>query len=197
MVGHNGNEGLLFTPPYITSDNAFREYVTEQLPLATTEVIDYIAETLYPPTYDGSLGYRNDVQRAALLLSESVFTCNSLYLGRAYGNKTYGYIFNVPPALHGQDVGYTYWTGGNTTEAGGGALNPFAVRNATVAVAMQEFFTSFAQEGRPNDGGVLANEFDMYGAESQVVSLNISSVTEVMDNSASARCEWWQLGLIA
>lgn len=198
MVGHNGNEGLSFTPPYITDDAVLREFIVDQLPLVSDEVVEYIATTLYPPIYDGSLGYKNDFERAALLLSESVFTCNSLYLGRAYSNKTYGYVFNIPPALHGQDVSYTYWEGGNTTETDlMEALNPYSVQNATVAVAMQEFFTSFAQEGRPNNGGVLADEFDIYGPNSQVVSLNKTSVVETMDDAANARCQWWQLGLIA
>ncbi len=185
MVGHNAEEGLLFTNPAMNSDDAFESYIRRNLPGAVDEVIDYITGTLYPPVFDGSQGYTDQIGRAAKSISEQVFTCNSNYLGRAYGNETYAYFFTVPPALHGQDVAYTYFNGPSPS-----------VRNETVALVLQEFITSFAATGRPDADGVEGvPRFDLYGPEASIVNLNASGITDGVDDTANERCAWWQKAL--
>ncbi|EON65216.1 hypothetical protein W97_04453 [Coniosporium apollinis CBS 100218] len=185
MVGHNANEGLLFTSPFITNDTAYEAYIRRNIPSATNDVIEYITNTLYPPVFDGSEGYTDQIGRVSKTLSEQVFTCNSNYLGRAYGNETYAYFFAVPPALHGQDVAYTYYNGPSRS-----------VVNQTVALVLQEFITSFAATGRPSAEGVEGVPmFDLYGPEASIVNLNVTGITDGIDRTANERCLWWQKAL--
>jgi len=191
MNGHNGNEGLLFTSPYILTDGAFRTYLNDYFPGASAATIDYIANTLYPPVYDGSYGYVNQVGRQSLLITEAVFTCNSYYLDMAYNNETYSYFFDVLPALHGEDIRYTFFNGP--------ALDMYTQQpiNATVAVALQDYITSFAEDGSPDTSVTPVPVFQMYGANAMVQQLTTMGIQMTRDPAANARCAWWQLGLYA
>ena len=90
--------------------------------------------------------------------------------------------FSVPPALHGQDVPYTFYTGPNP-----------AVANATVAAALQDYITSFAMHGAPSGAGMPA--FPLYEPDSKILNLNISSIEVIKDPTANERCVWWQKAL--
>lgn len=187
MVGHNANEGTLFTPPYIRDDVSLQAQLRTAFPATPQSQIDYLTKTLYPAVFDGSYPYRTQYDRAALIISEGIFTCNTNYLSTAYGNKTYSYLFAVPPAFHGFDVAYTYFPGGAAS------ASPTGVRNTTVAIALQEFIASFAETGRPEADGV--RQFDMYGPIASVLKLNVSGIDEVRDSNANNRCAWWQKSL--
>lgn len=187
MVGHNANEGVLFTPFAISSEDAIEDQLARAFANAPQSSINYIVNTLYPPIFDGSLGYTNNFQRASLIISEGVFTCNTNYLSRAYGNETYSYLFAIPPAIHGQDVPYTYYDGGAISTGFTG------VTNATIAIALQEFITSFAETGVPDATGI--KQFNMYGPDANVLELNVTGIEEVRDSNANARCAWWQKAL--
>ncbi|MCJ1257350.1 hypothetical protein MMC24_005175 [Lignoscripta atroalba] len=182
MVGYNADEGLLFTNPSVTTDTAFSDFVQSALPDVSPSILTYITTALYPPIFDGSYGYTSNLQRSVILVAEAFFTCNTYYLDRAYLNQTYAYLFSVPPALHGQDIPYTYFNGPSAN-----------VLNDTVAVALQEYITSFATNGTPS-GPVIPN-FPLYGNDSTILNLNITSISEMMDPSANARCVWWQKAL--
>jgi acetylcholinesterase len=184
MVGHNQNEGQLFTPPYLQTNEALQSQLSLAFPTTPQQSIDYITQNLYPAVFDGTYPYRDQYSRGSLIISEGIFTCNTNYLSTALGNKTYSYLFAVPPAFHGLDVAYTYYTGG--------ALSP-SVANRTVAIALQEFITSFAEEGRPAAPGV--HQFNMYGPDAAVLKLNISGIDQIRDSNANARCAWWQKAL--
>jgi carboxylesterase type B len=71
-----------------------------------------------------------------------VFTCNTYYFDKAFNNQTYSYFFTIPPALHGEDIPYTYYNGPSPS-----------VLSSTVAIALQEYITSFAETGNPNEKG--------------------------------------------
>lgn len=194
LVGHNALEGLSFTPPYVTTDAEFITWLTSSFEKASASTIQYIANKLYPPVYDGTYGYKTVLDRAILAVSEYVFTCNTFYLDLAYGNKTYAYEFAIPPAIHGQDVAYTYFTGNkNTPNAAISVENPYAITNVTVAIALQEFITSFAQTGKPVaiDG---IPKFVTYGKDARIEVLNQASIYIGKDNTANQRCRWWQKG---
>lgn len=182
MVGHNSNEGAYFTAP-LSTDADFQRQLRNAFPFAAQQSLDYVANTLYPPVFDGSQGYKNQFERASLLTAEGVFTCNTEYLSRAYGNETYSYLFAVPPGLHGFDVPFTYYDGGVSS----------SVTNRTVAIALQEFITSFAIDGSPEADGIM--QFNMYGEDASVLKLDITGISEVRDSNANARCAWWQKGL--
>lgn len=186
LVGHNAAEGTYFTAPSAQSNEALAKQLRVAYPYAPQSSLDYISTTLYPAVFDGSYPYTTQYQRASLIVSEGVFTCNTNYLSTAYHNETYSYLFAVPPAFHGLDVSYTYYDGG--------ALSPpLGVTNRTVAIALQEFITSFAAGGHPEADGI--RKFDMYGENANVLRLKTTGIDEVRDDNANARCAWWQKGL--
>ena len=73
MVGHNANEGLLFTNPAVTNDSAFAAALLVTFPDIDSSVQTYIQEVLYPVTYDGTYGYKDEIGRIDLVISESTF----------------------------------------------------------------------------------------------------------------------------
>ncbi|KAL8689466.1 MAG: hypothetical protein Q9218_004871 [Villophora microphyllina] len=181
MLGHNADEGLDFTSPFVTNDTAYDEYVVTSFPDIDPSVASYVENQLYPPASNSTL-YHDETGRLSLTISESTFVCNTLYLDRAFGNQTFAYQFSVPPALHGQDVPYTFFNGPNT-----------AVLSDATAVALQEYITSFAETGVPS--GASLPGFPLYGNNSTIINLNATSITEIMDPTANARCLWWQKAL--
>jgi len=130
MVGHNGDEGLLFVDPLVVTEADIQTFLRQVLVNADPSVLNYITTVLYPPVFDGSHGYTDQISRSALLTSELIFTCNTYYLDRAYKFTDYSYFFTVPPALHGQDIAYTYYNGGGVNAA-------TSLTNVTVAIALQ------------------------------------------------------------
>ncbi|KAI9682337.1 MAG: hypothetical protein M1817_000391 [Caeruleum heppii] len=184
MLGTNANEGLVFTPPTIINDLAYRGFVRSNFPTADESVVDFISATLYPPTFDNTpaLPYKNQIERTSLTIAEVIFTCNTYYLSRAFGNDTYNYVFSVPPALHGQDVPYTF------------APAPQVI-NQTVAAALQDYITQFAESGQPNEPGVP--RFDLYEDDAQILNLGLQGFSEMADRAANDRCLYWQKGLFA
>ncbi|KAF2089604.1 alpha/beta-hydrolase [Saccharata proteae CBS 121410] len=181
MVGHNGDEGLLFTPPYITNDSTYRTFLEATFPATPATVLDYIENELYPPPGNTSL-YTTNLNRAVLTVSESIFICNAYVVDVAYNNDTYGYVFDVYPGLHGQDVAYTYY---DPTDSG----------NQTVAFALQDYLTSFAMTGKPTTIVDGLPEFRMYGPDATVIELSGTSISNVMDAAANERCRWWNKGI--
>jgi acetylcholinesterase len=189
MVGHNTNEGPYFTPPYANSTERIASQLRSTIPSLPQSSVDYITDTLYPAVFDGSQGYTDNYTRAYTIVTEGIFTCNTNYLSTGFQNKTYSYLFAVPPAFHGFDVAYTYFDGGATSSL------PTQVTNRTVAVALQEFITSFAKNGVPEAEGI--KKFQMYGPDAKVLELNITGIEEIHDSNASKRCNWWQKGLLS
>jgi carboxylesterase type B len=180
MNGHNADEGLEFTPPTAQTEAGIRQSIEENIHGITNETVNYILNVLYPPVFDGSYGYKDSVGRAALMDSDFAFQCNTDYLNRAFNNRTYSYEFSIPPALHGQDVAYTFFNG--TANSG--------VQNETVAYAMQDYFTSFATKGKPASS--LGPVFPQHGNAAKMVNFGLSSISVTTDPTANARCRWWQ-----
>jgi carboxylesterase type B len=56
-VGHNAEEGLLFTPPTVQTQDEYIEAIEMLFPTANASTISYITEVLYPPVFNGSYGY--------------------------------------------------------------------------------------------------------------------------------------------
>ncbi|CAF9932186.1 MAG: hypothetical protein ALECFALPRED_005234 [Alectoria fallacina] len=182
MLGHNADEGLVFTNPVIANDSTFNTYLLSAFPTINPSAANYIEDVLYPPSMPGTLGttgYSDETGRVVLSISESTFTCNTFYLDKAFGNETYAYQFSVPPALHGQDVAYTFFNGPSSS----GVSDP-------IAVALQEYITSFAINGKPS--GPSLPMFPIYSNSTDIIDLNVISITEIMDPIANDRCDWWQ-----
>ncbi len=86
---HNTDEGFLFSSPLVNTSLAFAASVKDQFPFISDNALQYVTQTLYPPVYDGSSGYTNDFERNVAMIQDSNFICNSNYIDRAYGNKTF------------------------------------------------------------------------------------------------------------
>lgn len=191
MVGHNANEGAYFTPPYVTDTSMIKKQLKLVIPGIPDSSIEYITGTLYPDPANANgaiLPYKHNYERANLIISEAIFTCQTNFLSTGFHNETYSYLFAVPPALHGFDVPYTYYDGSTTSEASAN-VNPM------VAIALQEFITSFAENGVPEAKGV--RQFNQYGLNATVLRFNVSGIDEIPDSNANARCNWWQGGLFS
>ncbi|KAK4935534.1 hypothetical protein LTR10_023445 [Elasticomyces elasticus] len=184
MAGHNILEGLEFMNPFAQNETAFEDTLRVYFPTITDAEVQYISYTLYPPVFDGSIGYTTPTGRSELMITEAFFTCNTNYLARAYNNDVFNYIFSVPPSLHGDDIAYTYYDGPSAS-----------VKNDTLAIIMQEYFTNFVMTSNPNGAGLPT--FPTYGAGTTVLDLNLTSIGPIQDNTANERCLWWQKGLYA
>ena len=99
-------------------------------------------------------------------------------------NKTYSYDFAVPPAYHGNDVAFTYYTGASTS------LDP----QIQVAITMQRYFLNFAKTGNPNGAGMVTwDRFDV--ANTMKVFNTTGNLKMIKDDTTNARCNWWQANL--
>lgn len=185
MVGHNADEGLVFTSPDSRNATGLTALLHQQFPYMKKNVSDYISNVLYPPKYDGSYGYTSSLTRAALVISDLVFVCNTDYFNRAYHNQTFAYEFSIPPALHGMDVQYTFYNNG--TAVGGSIL---AVQNVTVAEVMQDYFTSFTQYGEPSS--TLGPAFHRYGQRGSLMNIGNHTISAERDPTDNPRCRFWQ-----
>jgi carboxylesterase type B len=188
MAGHNTNEGVLFTNPDVRTDAQLEGYITTNYPGIAPQIMQEIVNTLYPAVYDGSMPYTNGLERTIFLVTESIFTCNTNQLARALGNQTYAYQFEVPPALHGFDIGYTFWNGQPTNVS---TVPPLI---APLAQVLQGYITNFAMTGNPNGKG-LPN-FPMYGTGSVEVGLNVTINSRMRDPTENQRCVFWGKALL-
>lgn len=191
MVGQNSNEGLLFTSP-VTNDAEYLEFIRNNFPTADEDAISYIANDLYPPVFDGSMGYEDQVGRAALTMGEGTFVCNAFALNRAYGNHS-SYLFNVFPGLHAQDVEHIFYNPGVAYP--GLPLLTMWGDNETVAYVLQDYSTSFAAHGTPEsqEDGLAA--LSRYGENATLTVLGNEGISVVADPAANGRCAWWQRAL--
>ncbi|KAL3421995.1 carboxylesterase family protein [Phlyctema vagabunda] len=188
MIGRNDQEGVLFTDPYISNESDFVANVESFFPSARPDVIDYIVNDLYPDDLRASNGYTTEVLRAAAASAESCFTCHTRYLNKKFGNNSYAYSYDVPPAIHAQDVAYTFYNGDTLTW-------DFRPVVAEVAYALQDYVVNFVMRGSPNHA--RSPWFPMYGGNSSLLSINTTTLGEVRVDplSAGEKCAWWQKAL--
>lgn len=188
MVGHNADEGLVFASPDSRTSSYLVDLLHQEYPHIRPNVTHYITQVLYPPRYDGSYGYTSPLERAAVLISDVIFVCNTDYLNRAYHNQTYAYEFSIPPAVHGQDVLYTFYNNGSGVT--GGSDFGISVTNVTVADVMQDYFTSFVETGTPRSS--LGPVFHRHAQSGKLMNIGTSAISPMRDPTNSPRCRFWQ-----
>lgn len=186
MVGHNGNEGILFTDSLLRnlSTTPFAEQISLAFPTISQQALSHVVDVLYPINFDGAKNYTyaGTIQRQAFALAEYVVGCNANSLDRAFEGKSYGYLFDVPPAIHGQDLSSTFF--GAATSAP--STSPI---NATVAEALQDYILSFTMTGLPTAADIEGvPKFQMYGKEANILDLQDVSISEAIDPAMNARC---------
>lgn len=184
MAGFNGDESLYLTPLSLTDEANLAGCIRSLLPSISNSALHTITEDLYPPVYDGSYPFRD---------SEMTFTCHTFALDFALQNKTHVYSFTEPPALHGQDIPYTFFNGFVDFGGAENVLLTLGVSNVTVAHTLQAFLTSFTTKGWPR-GPKGVPRFDKYGAESIMFNLNSTNMGMRKDPNANGRCRWWLEG---
>lgn len=160
--------------------------LAQAYPIADNATLNYITQTLYP---DNPKGNSSEIARAALITSESTFSCNTRYLSRAFGPAIYNYIFTIPPGVHGQDIPYTFYNGGGKS---------LSVARPEVAIQLQKYITNFVITGKPDGAGkvVGAEPFEPYGVNGTVELLGMEGSegmgSEREDPTKNERCDWWQ-----
>ncbi|KAL7891990.1 acetylcholinesterase [Trichoderma sp. SZMC 28014] len=184
MTGHNADEGALFTPPYIKTDDDLTNFLRSFWPGISDTAIQIVLD-YYPAVYNGTYGYTSPIDRSIFFFSEVVFTCNTHYMLKAFPNSSYAYEFEVSPALHGMDVQYTFYNGQGT--------NLLLGLIAPVAEIMQGYITNFAKTGNPNGAGLPF--FPKQGNNATEEGLNATLISIERDPTDNARCEFWQKAL--
>jgi carboxylesterase type B len=190
MVGHVADEGLLFTTPESYNSSGLPTQLSQLAPSIQPKVFDYILDVLYPPVYNGSYPYTDSVARAALAVSDMCFQCNTDYINRAF-EKTYAYVFDIPPALHGQDGSYTFYNSGDAVSNSADLVSALSsVSNVTVALAMQDYFLSFTENGVPESS--LAPKFEPWSPRAQLMRIASDGISQARDSTNNPRCRFWQ-----
>ncbi|KAI9822720.1 MAG: hypothetical protein M1826_000424 [Phylliscum demangeonii] len=215
IAGHTSDEGLIPTSPHSQNVSYYNTQLASVFPRIRPEVAAYISQTLYPPVFDGSFGYRDGVQRVALTISDAFYACNAVYLDQAYQGSSYGYEWSMPPGLHAVDLPYTFYDGPDTRLLPSSSSSPPSspqseepnmlqtlalslqfgrVADPNLAADWQEYLTSFVVNGMPTTRGgrVLP---DQYGQASRVMGFGVHGAGQIIDPSANDRCRWWQRGL--
>ncbi|KAG9684700.1 carboxylesterase family protein-like protein, partial [Aureobasidium melanogenum] len=184
MTGHNTDEGLIFTDPFISNGSALEAFLVTQFPALQSMplTLAHITQNLYPPIFDGSQAqhYTNEIARAAAIISEVAFTCNTVYLQKAY-EGSYAYLFDIAPSIHGQDVPYTFYNGNGSSDASSG--DNLGVEDVAVAYLIQRYTAEFAKSSDPNSRGTPY--FAKYGSNATTQALPIIPRTNRVDSFES------------
>ncbi|KAI1394298.1 alpha/beta-hydrolase [Hypoxylon trugodes] len=183
MVSHNTLEGLTFTKPMIKTTEDYLDMLRQAMPTISNSALSFINNTLYPAVFNGTYGYTNQFQRALATIQDSTIICNTRYLASAMSGRAYGVKFAVPPGIHGEETSYVFQNG-KTSDV-----------NQDVADRLQQYIASFVMNSVPSDVNGLY--IPLYGSRSQLISMAASGSTIVKDDTANARCAWWQRGLYA
>ncbi|KIV78674.1 hypothetical protein PV11_06300 [Exophiala sideris] len=173
MMGTNFNEGFF--------------------PKACDAIINHIATSLYPNDLSGKYNYTTQTLRSAETTAEGCFLCNTRYLPQALPNivskNIFKYLFSVPPAIHADDLGCSFYNGnGSLTWEG-------YVVNEKVALTLQDYISSFVITGSPNNGPERSGNpwFPAYGTNASVLTMNVTGLGALtVDPQANSRCDWWQ-----
>jgi carboxylesterase type B len=183
LISRNSDEGLLFTSPFITNQTSYTAYIQQLLPTASPSAIDFITNTLYPPTFNTSL-YTAQYARTALTIADFEFNCNDVFLASAQPELTHVLLFAVQPGLHGDSQPYIFFNGDTTSLDAGYPVN------ATLAGMFQDLLAGFIVKGDPG--------FGVYGGEEGVLVMSAEEWGVVDgDGEANERCAFWGAGTYA
>lgn len=181
IAGNTQNEARFLGNQSIKASADFDNWVNKTFPSASTSVKNQIINNVYPPTYDGSLPYRNPQERSDLAVKEYLISCNTASIARAYQNNTYNYIFGIPPAIHSQDLAYTY-----TPNAPTPGFYP------EIATDIQGYLAQFALTGNPNRDDLPA--WQNYGFNTRALNFTTTGIQKITSDASNSRCGFWNSG---
>ncbi|CAZ86417.1 unnamed protein product [Tuber melanosporum] len=162
--------GLFFPTPDNITEGAFNRTLNTIYPLAP-ENLKKRALALYPYKGPGIPEWA----RVTAFWGDIIFNCNQVWLAKSF-HKSYRYVFNLPPAYHGQDVAYTFYTGPDAM-----------IANETTAIIHQEYITDYVTRGEP--GCEKGACFPRYGDGKNTLRMNLSEIRVVRDPWATERCD--------
>ncbi|KAL6900031.1 Alpha/Beta hydrolase protein [Trichoderma evansii] len=183
LAGHNMFEGAFFFDPNVTTNDEFSTWINRSFAGLTSQDVTHLATSLYPPKYDGSLGYVDMDTRQMKLWSEAVIDCNYYWIGQGVQDKGYallhfeGYEFGISPGFHIQDLKYTF----------NDPTSPAPWPKAQDA--LQEAIVTFVQGGVPEFTNHKA--FPHLGSHGTIVNITSQGAVETTRNVNATRCEWW------
>ncbi|KAK2785070.1 hypothetical protein FQN53_007963 [Emmonsiellopsis sp. PD_33] len=169
IVGTMAEEGMT-TSSDQNMPEAFPELVRRILPGASNATITSIeARFPYPAGKPEEMAW--DWTTAI------VFECNVQNIAKAYKAKTHRYIMSIPPATHGQDIIYMFYTDDTTTP----------VDNATTALQYQSYIRQFVT----GQTGKLQPDWPAYGQDSHFVNITSEGfMNEVVPQDREATCQF-------
>lgn len=97
MAAHNSLEAAPFLNTSVSTEEDLLEELQTSYPQASNATLTYILDVLYPAS-----DYASNFLRSVQIAGDSMFSCSTRYLGVAFGNETYNYLFAVPPGYHGK-----------------------------------------------------------------------------------------------
>lgn len=179
LIGHTSSEWLDAWDPD-GSDGSVVDKVLRGVP---DEKLAVLWSDLYPPPSD-TTPYTTLADRAKLVMAEFSVICNTRYLSNAFGNRTWDYRFQVPPAFHGLDVFYALYNGGGSVDG--------VKMDEWLAGDMQRYLTNFAQFGSPNADGLL--KWREHGGNKSMATFGIEGLGAEEYEANNKRCAYWQTG---
>ncbi|PTB44808.1 uncharacterized protein TrAFT101_000281 [Trichoderma asperellum] len=177
LAGHNMFEGAFFFDPNVTTNDEFSTWISRSFAGLTNKDITHLATSLYPPQFDGSLGYVDMDTRQMKLWSEAVIDCNYYWVGQGVRDKGYAYEFGISPGFHIQDLKYTF----------NDPTSPAPWPKAQDA--LQEAIVTFVQGGVPEFTNHEA--FPHLGSHGTIVNITSQGAVETTRKVNATRCDWW------
>ena len=182
ITANNQNEARFLGSQKIESDADFNSWVYSNFPSASKSIQHQIIDDIYPPDYAGRQPYKTPQQRSDLAVKEYSISCNTVSIASAFKNQTYNYIFGVPPAIHAQDLAYTY-----TQNAATPHFYP------QLATDLQTYLAQFLLTGNPNPSPNPRQlpDWPVYGSGAKVINFTTKGVQESVSDAANSRCDFW------
>ena len=172
------SQGRFFTNQNATTDDDFDSSLQQLLPSASSAVQSYIINQLYPPVYNGSQPYMTPLERLTLFTGDILVDSFVHALERAYNNTgIHNYIFSISPAIHAQDLAYTYYP-----------EIPKAPTYVPIALDLQQYLAQFILTGNPNREGLVP--FPAYGNGKAVLNLTTEGVKMTVETVANNRNDY-------
>lgn len=92
---HNSFEGGFFYDPAVRTEEDFRHWLEKSISGLEQTQRGYLTESIYPPTFDGSLGYVDQATRQMVLWGEAVIICHFWSLNQALDGIGYACEFRT------------------------------------------------------------------------------------------------------
>jgi carboxylesterase type B len=202
ITDHDGNEGLIFTPQTINTQDGFEKRVATVFPATGRNFRSRISD-LYPPSTSGLYGYNASVGqqlRSDNFFGDAMISCPSYYLASSLtdaGVPVHKYVYTLPTfstSAHGDLEELFVPTPDNDT-------SPSAILGRQF---LKYYIPNFIITTNPNDNSwmdsptnntALGNvaRWPAYGADSQILIVNSTTtpVLTVTDLDATGKCDFF------